>query len=183
MLWRLDSPRGPQLVSPLTPLVTGADATALDPAGPILATADNGGVIRLWNILPSGQPTLLTTLSGTTAPQVTLAFSPDGDILASADSGGNTHLWDRADIHAPVTMGDFATPQGSTLIGLSLPVKGASDRIAETVSGTDTFNTWDIDSNTLIGRVCASSGDPITTAQWNQYVPGQPYTPPCAAGG
>jgi len=179
----LDDPRHPRRVTRLASSIAGATPTALDPAAPILAAGDAGGVIRLWNVPPSGQPTLLATLSGTTAPQVTLVFSQDGTILASADSNGNVHLWDMFNVQAPVTIGDFATPEGSTLIGVSQPVSGPANRMAETTAGTNAFNTWDINSTAMIDRICASSGDAITRAQWNQYVAGQPYSPPCATGG
>ena len=181
-LWTRVDPRRPWRVTHVASSIAGATATALDPVAPILAAGGTNGVIRLWSVPSSGPPTPLITLSGTTAPQLTLAFSPEGNILASADSDGNIHLWDISDVHAPVTIGEFTAPAGSTLIGVSQParrgrLRGRDDR------GDGGFSTWDIDASTLISRVCASSGDPITAAQWNQYVPGQPYSPPCAAGG
>lgn len=182
-LWQLGGSRVPRQVTHLPFAIAGATATALDPACLILATGDSGGVVRLWNIPASGQPVLLKTLSGTTAPQTTLAFSADGHILASGDSNANVHLWAISDPQAPVTIGDVATPQGSTLIGVSQPASGTSGQVAETVAGSGTFRTWDISAGALINRVCASSGDAITAAQWNQYIPGQPYRPPCATGG
>jgi WD40 repeat protein len=181
--WNLTNPRSPQQVTRLPSLVAGATATALDPAAPILATGGTGGVIRLWNLQPSGRPTPLTTLSGTTAPQVALAFSGDGNILASADSNGNVHLWNTSNVQAPVTIGDFSTPKGSTLIGVSQPIHSTASQAVETISGTHTFNTWNISNSALISRACDSSGDVITTTQWNQYVSGQPYRPPCTPDG
>jgi WD40 repeat protein len=182
-LWKLGGPQGLRRVAHLPSLIAGATATALDPAAPILATGGTGGVVRLWNVPPSGRPILLATLSGTTAPQAALAFSPGGEILASADSNGSVHLWDISNVHAPVTIGDFSTPQGSTLIGLDQPAHGTVGQVAETVVGTDIFDTWNINASAMTSRVCASSGDAITPTQWNQYVPGQPYKPPCAASG
>jgi WD40 repeat protein len=181
-LWTRVDPRRPWQVTHLASSIAGATATALDPVAPILAAGGTDGVIRLWSVPSSGPPTPLITLSGTTAPQLTLVFSPEGNILASADSDGNIHLWDISDIHAPVTIGEFAAPAGSTLISVSQSADGAADYMAETTGGDGGFSTWDIDASTLTSRVCASSGDPITAAEWNQYVPGQPYSPPCAAG-
>lgn len=182
-LWTRDDPRHPWQVPHLPASIAGATATALDPAAPILAVGGTDGVIRLWSVLPSGPPAPLTTLSGTTAPQLTLVFSADGNILASADSDGNIHLWDISHVHDPVTIGEFTAPQGSTLIGVSQPATGTAGRAAETVGGNGSFSTWDIDASAQISRVCAASGDPITPAQWNQYVSGQPYSAPCATGG
>ena len=180
-LWTRVDPRRPWQATHLASAIARATATALDPVAPILAAGGTNGVIRLWSVPSSGPPTPLIALSGTTAPQLTLAFSPEGNILASADSDRNIHLWDISDVHAPVTIGELTAPAGSTLIGVSQQARRAAGYVAETTGGDGGFSTWDIDASTLISRVCASSGDPVTTAQWNQYVPGQPYSPPCAA--
>ena len=122
LLWMLAGPQGPRQVTHLASVVGGAAASAVDPVAPILATGEANGVIRLWTVSPSGQPSPLATLSGTTAPPVTLAFSPDGHTLASADSDGNIHLWDISNAQAPITMGNFAMPPGgSNLISVSQP--------------------------------------------------------------
>jgi WD40 repeat protein len=203
LLWMLAGPQGPRQVTQLASAVGGSTASAVDPVAPILATGGADGVIRLWTIPSSGQPSPLATLSGTTASPATLAFSPDGHTLASADSDGNIHLWDVSNAQAPITMGNFAMPSGgSNLISVSRSAGSttgqavaavgaqAAGQFAEITAGAGTGNAehtvienWAIGAAALIGRVCAGSGDPITPAQWNQYIPGQPYRPPCAAAG
>lgn len=62
-------------------------------------------------------------------------------------------------------------------------VAGQIAEVAEVVAGADLIENWPIGITALIDRLCASSGDPITQAQWNQYLPGRPYRPPCLPSG
>lgn len=52
-----------------------------------------------------------------------------------------------------------------------------------TLENDSAVNIWDVSASSLMGRLCASTGDAITTSQWNQYMPGQPYRPPCQHSG
>jgi WD40 repeat protein len=186
-IWDLRRSPGPRPLAHLPQLVSGATATAVDPAAPILATGDANGAVQLWSLSRPGQLSLLTTLPGTTAPQNTLSFSPDGRTLASDDANSNIHLWNISDPQKPTVVGAFPAPQNSMLLGVSLPVSASGSQFAETVVGGPDDNgyisLWEINAGRLIGRLCAGTGDTITAAQWNQYVPGQPYRPPCQASG
>ncbi len=160
--------------------------TALDPVAPILATGDGNGVVRLWSTSQPGRPALLATMTGTTAPQNALAFSPDGRILGAGDANNAVHLWSVSDPRDPAVIGTFnaaAAAQQSALVGVSLPVAGSGGRLAVTLENDSAVNIWDVSASSLMGRLCASTGDAITTSQWNQYMPGQPYRPPCQHSG
>lgn len=184
-IWDLRGARSSQPIAHLPQQVSDSTATALDPAAPILATGDANGVVRLWSLSRQGQFSLLATMPGTTAPQATLVFSPDGSILASLDANNNVHLWNISNPNDPNTVGAFAVPQSSLLLGVSLPLNASGSRYAETVVGDPEgggfVSLWEINANSLIGRLCAGTGDAITPAQWSQYLPGQPYRPPCQA--
>jgi len=60
-----------------------------------LATADQDGMVRLWDLTTAPKPSAssreLTNYSG---PVYALAFSPDGQRLSSASSNGSLRLWD-----------------------------------------------------------------------------------------
>ena len=60
-----------------------------------LATADQDGMVRLWDLTtapnPSASSRELTNYSG---PVYALAFSPDGQRLSSASSNGSLRIWD-----------------------------------------------------------------------------------------
>ena len=67
---------------------------AFSPDGRTLASGDNGGTVRLWDVTdpadprPLGQP-----LTGSTVAVDSVAFSPDGHTLASGSDDGTTRLW------------------------------------------------------------------------------------------
>jgi hypothetical protein len=38
---------------------------------------------------------------------------------------------------------------------------------------------WTVDIDVMLERACANTGDQITRAEWQQYLPQTPYEPPC----
>jgi hypothetical protein len=113
------------------------------------------------------------------------AIDPAAPILATGDANSNVHLWNVSDPRNPSTVGAFAVPRNSLLLGVSLPLNASGSRYVETVAGDPQdrgfVSLWEINANSLIGGLCAGTGDAITPAQWSQYLPGQPYRPPCEA--
>ena len=192
VLWDLRTPAKPVRVTGLPPEITGAVAAALSPTAPILATGDANGIVRLWNLADPQHPAVMETLLGISAQQQVLMFSPDGADLIGEDAQDVVHLWSAQDSWAITTVGTlptwFKTSSGSPSAGpagLSSVTRpgtpeGGRVLVNETSSGNDLVT---ITPSVLIGRVCAQVGDPITEAQWRQYLPGMPYRPPCPAAG
>jgi WD40 repeat protein len=192
VLWDLRTPAKPVRVTGLPPEITGAVAAALSPTAPILATADASGIVRLWNLADPLHPAVMATLSGTSAQQQTLMFSPDGADLIGEDVQDVVHLWSAQDSWAIMTLGTLSTwfktssgspaagPAGLSSVTLPGTPEGGRVLVNETSSGNDLVT---ITPSALIGRVCAQVGDPITEAQWRQYLPGMPYRQPCPASG
>jgi WD40 repeat protein len=62
---------------------------AFSPDGSILASGNDSGTIRLFNVADPAHPTLIgQPLTGGSGSLVSLAFSPDGHTLASGSSTG-----------------------------------------------------------------------------------------------
>jgi len=77
---------------------SGVIGVAFSPVGELLASADAGGTVRLWDPV-SGQAVRTfqaDTSAGPTAGVYAVAFSPDGMLLASADADGTVRVWDPA---------------------------------------------------------------------------------------
>ena len=74
----------------------GADSVAFSPNGRTLASGNDDGTIRLWDVSSPARPRLLgqPLTSGTRGtPVYSVAFDPDGRTLASGTSGGTIPLW------------------------------------------------------------------------------------------
>ncbi|MEU9956566.1 NACHT domain-containing protein [Streptomyces sp. NPDC050982] len=93
-LWRGD---GRDRDWKLMPPLTAASAAAFNPAGPLLATGDDAGLVRLWNT--GAHRRRPTELTGHTGRITSVCFSSDGQWLATASDDGTVRLWD--DLHRP----------------------------------------------------------------------------------
>jgi WD40 repeat protein len=117
-----DPARPSQLGQPLTTGTGTGDnvnSVAFTPDGKILATGDDSGDVRLWDVSDParhrqlGQPLATGTGNGV----VSVAFTPDGKTLASSESGGIAQIW-------------------------SLDVSYAISRVCDLASGVLTLQQW-----------------------------------------
>jgi hypothetical protein len=48
------------------------------------------------------------------------------------------------------------------------------------VAGTDTgLVLWRSSADAIASSACTATGDPVTAAEWQLYLPGRAYDPPC----
>ena len=117
------------------------------PNGKILATADNDGTARLWNVATQRQVGAPFKLSGVSIKNV--AFSPDGKVLATADSDGTVRLWNVA------THDQVGTPfvvSKRRVVGVAFSPGG---RTLATASWDGTARLWKIATRRQIGKAIA----------------------------
>jgi WD40 repeat protein len=71
----------------------GVDRVAYSPDGRLLASSDEGGEVRVWNV-PDGTPRYVLPARGPVVHALT--FSPDGKFLltASAQGNGDLNIWE-----------------------------------------------------------------------------------------
>jgi WD40 repeat protein len=74
----------------------GVSALAVAPDGSWLASADDGGELRIWDPATGTTRHTLTGHTGHTGRISALVVAPDGSWLASADNGGELRIWDPA---------------------------------------------------------------------------------------
>ncbi len=152
------------------------------PDGQWLASTDRVGTILLWDTrqLPvdphSFAPVAQLNTQNRDIPVVD--FSPDSRRLVSAVSAVSNRtirVWDISHPRGPtqslVVTGTAADP-GAVLFGPG----GRTVLLAVADPAIDVFA---VDPESMAGELCRGGGEPITQAEWNQYLPDQPYQPPC----
>ena len=174
-LWDVTDARAPAALAVLPDQPDTVHDVEFSPDGRLLATGA-GHAARLWSLADPRRAELLSSAEGHSNTVSSVAFSPDGHRLAVASYDTTATLWTIADPRAP---------------GLRATLTGHTDRVnsvgfspdGRTVvtAGTDkTVRLWDTDEEAVAARICAVAQPRITEAQWANYLPGIPYTPPCS---
>jgi WD40 repeat protein/transcriptional regulator with XRE-family HTH domain len=92
---------------------TKSFSLAFSPDRHTLASGNDDGSIRLWDVADPAHPSPLgPSLTTGTVPVQSVAFSPGGHTLASGSLGGSIRLWDVADPAHPRLIGPILTGGG-----------------------------------------------------------------------
>ncbi|MCW2942252.1 MAG: transcriptional regulator, family [Actinomycetia bacterium] len=176
-LWDLSDPsRAVSLGPPLRLHTSYVFAVAFSPDGRTLVTAGADDKVQLWDVTDRRRPAPLgPALTGPSNYVFSVALSADGRQLAAAAGDGTTWLWDITRPRSPRTLGTLTGPTGAVFAdafdtGRPLLATAGQDR---------TVRLWNTDPVQSAAFVCAVTGAPITRAEWQAYVPGRPYDPPC----
>lgn len=177
-LWDLTDPSHPrQLGQPLTRLSSAVFQVTFSPHGRLLAASGGDGKVRLWDVADAFHPRLLTTISASTGTIYDVSFSRDGRMLATANTDSTISIWNIADPAEPDSLGSLAG-QGGTVFSVAF---SPSANVLAAGSQDGSTRLWMATPAAAASYICSIAGTPITRAEWDRYVPGRPYRPPCAA--
>jgi WD40 repeat protein len=162
------------LGQPLTSHTGAVEGVTFSPDGRTLATASLDSTARLWDVSDLHHPSALATLTGHTNGVYSVVFSSDGHTLATGSLDSTARLWDVSDLHHPSALATLTghtndvystafSPDGQTL------VTGSADHTAR---------LWEPNVDRAAVRICKNTAA-ITKKEWDQYLPGLAYQPPC----
>jgi WD40 repeat protein len=140
----------------------------------VLTVEGRGGLVR-YPLTDGAEPTAEPVATGQIEPPGTAAFSPDGQLMATS-AERTVRLWAVSEAGAVAPTATLTT--GSSLIdNLVISADGSLLISADSDGGVQ---LWSLDLDDLRHRICVNSGDPISRAEWVQYVGVIDYDPPCA---
>lgn len=176
LVWTLADPTHPVLASTIEAGQSYSFAVTISPDGRQLAVAGADREIRRWDIVDPAHPVEIGSAIGGPANDVYwLDYSPDGRLLAAASTDRNVWLWDVGDPARPVLYATLGQAAASLYVarfdpsGRTIAAGGADHRVHQ----------WLTDPADARDRICATVGTPLTEQEWQVYLPGQPYDPPC----
>jgi WD40 repeat protein len=171
-------PSQPKLLAKLGGFRRWAYTVVFSASSQTLFAASADHTVRIWDLSQPNAPRELANspLTGPSSTIRQLALSPDSRTLAALTVDGQVWMWAVADpLKAYLTATLTAANGHPTAIAFS-PTDNTL--VAGGKHGQLTF--WHYRPYQAVNRICALSGAPITPIEWEQYVPGAPYNPPCA---
>ena len=176
-LWNVSQPDHPTMIGkPLGGPASYAISVAFSPDGRTLAVGSADKTVRLWNVTDLARPVGLgRPLTGPGGYVYSVAFSPDGRTLASGATDGSVRLWGVSDLARPDLEAALTGPAQQVW---SVAFSPAGTTLAAG-SNDGTVRLWDTQARAAAASVCATGGQPLTRAEWADYVPGRSYAPPC----
>jgi WD40 repeat protein len=120
-----------------------------------------------------------------------VAFSPDSKTLAAASGDDKVWLWNLTNPARSTLLGQPLTgPTGGTVNsvafspdGKTLAAGGAAAQIPAIGTSDGIAQTWNLNVDSAIERICDTTGNTLTPGQWKQYISQLPYNPPCTHPG
>ncbi|WP_433261263.1 hypothetical protein ACQPZF_26330 [Actinosynnema sp. CS-041913] len=175
-LWDITDPRRPRPTAILAEHTSPVGSVAFSPDGHTVVTTGIDRTARLWDVTDPGRARQVAVVTDHSDAVYSAAFSPDGRTLVTVSGDRSAKLWDVTDIAHPT---EVATLLGHTDRVFMAVFRPDGSALA-TISQDHTTRLWDIDPERAVRRVCEVAYPSISRADWDEYLTGLRYSPPCA---
>ncbi|WP_103347593.1 WD40 repeat domain-containing protein [Amycolatopsis sp. CA-128772] len=175
-VWDIHDTAHPLLLSTLGGFTAAAYSVGFSPQGNVLAAGSADNTVRLWGMADPLRPVVLgRPVTGPVGYIYSLAFDPAGATLATGSTDNTVWLWDVRYPEKPLRLATLTGPTQGVL-----SVAFAPDGRTLAAGGHDRMvRLWVTDPEWMAHWVCETAGAPITDGEWDKYVPGRPFSPPC----
>lgn len=175
-LWDISTPTKPKRLPTVTGFSSYVYAVAFSPRSPLLAVGSADKSVRLVDLTDPEHPVDIgSPLIGATSYVYSVTFSPNGRTLVVGSLDHTVLLWDVSQPSRPTLIATLAAATDSVFVVVVSP----DGRTIAAGTAEQAVRLWSTDPTKAAAEVCAAAGDPITRAEWAQYVPDRPYQPPC----
>jgi WD40 repeat protein len=151
-------------------------AFAWQPDSRTLASASLDQTIILWDA-PTAR--LITQLRGHGDDVLSVDFSHDGRFLVSGGADHTIRVWDTTVVPRAAQIGYDGMPGHTDDVTAVLLSPG--NNLMFSAGADRTIRRWSTEPKQSIMRICRSTRGALTAAEWDSYLGGVPYAPPCPA--
>ena len=176
-LWDVTDPHHPHALGSPIKSTSAVDSAAYSPDGRVIAVGTNG-TVALWDVSDPRHPRQDATITTSTTVVDSIAYRTDGHVLAVGNANGTVALWDVSDPHNPHQDATVTTSTTNFVGSLVF----SPDNGTLTVGGGDYPQLLETDIDHAASRICELAGSAVNASEWDQYLPGIPYQPPCRPG-
>jgi WD40 repeat protein/transcriptional regulator with XRE-family HTH domain len=178
-LWRVTSRHGLSSAGPdLGGMSSYPIGLAFTADGQTLAIGNADRHVYLWDVANSAHPRRLgVPLTGPSGNAWAVAISPDGTILAVGANDGTAWLWNLA---TPAHPALIATLTGMQAHVFSVAFSPDGTQLAAASYDDNAIRQWDTSPAIARAAICANLGQPLSPAEWADYMPEIPYRMPCS---
>ncbi|MEV0995842.1 hypothetical protein [Nonomuraea sp. NPDC050202] len=174
-LWDVSKPAGPRALASFAAGTGSVLDLRFSRDGKTLATASSDGTARLWDVATPASARKLADLPGHSAAVSAVAFSADDRTLVTASQDMTVQVWNVVTLARPTLWAVFAGRGAAGDVEL-----GPDGTVLAAASGS-AAQLWGLNVEQATANVCEASGTSISRTEWARYLPGRPYSPPCAA--
>jgi len=175
-LWDTTNPRNPVELRTLDRRPGFIYSIAFSPDDRLLAIGRDDSTAILWNVENPRTPRKVSVLGGHLGGVTGIAFSPDSGILATATLDNVARLWSVA---GPGPAAALAVPLAGDADNMYSVAFRRDGHTVATSSHDRTVQLWETDLSRAATEACKLAFPTITREEWNRYLPGHEYAPPC----